>query len=56
MAPADIAAAIAEILAVPPGEREAWRARIRAAARARYSWPIAAAAYRGLVDEVATPP
>jgi glycosyltransferase involved in cell wall biosynthesis len=56
MAPADIAAAIAAILAVPPDEREAWRARIRAAARARYSWPIAAAAYRGLVEEVAPAP
>lgn len=56
MAPAAIAAAIAEILAVPADEREAWRARIRAAARARYSWPIAAAAYRGLVDEVAPVP
>jgi glycosyltransferase involved in cell wall biosynthesis len=49
MDPADIAAAIREILELPPAEREAWRARIAATARTRYSWPIAAAAYRDLV-------
>ncbi len=49
MDPADIAAAIRAILELPPAEREAWRARIAATARERYSWPIAAAAYRDLV-------
>jgi glycosyltransferase involved in cell wall biosynthesis len=49
MDPADIAAAIRAILELPDAEREAWRARIAATARERYSWPIAAAAYRDLV-------
>ena len=49
MAPADIAAAIREILDVPAGERTAWRRRIAETARARYSWPRAAAAYRELL-------
>jgi len=49
MEPAAIAAAIRAILDLPPAEREAWRARIAATARERYSWPIAAAAYRDLV-------
>jgi glycosyltransferase involved in cell wall biosynthesis len=52
MAPADIAAAIAEVLDRPPEERLAWRRRIQAAARKRYSWPVAAAAYRGLLDRI----
>ena len=50
MDPADIAAAIRDILDRPPEERAAWQARIQAVARERYSWPIAAAAYRELVD------
>jgi glycosyltransferase involved in cell wall biosynthesis len=50
MAPADIAAAIVEILDRPAGEREAWRRRMQGAARERYSWPVAAAAYRRLID------
>jgi glycosyltransferase involved in cell wall biosynthesis len=49
MEPADIAAAMREILELPPAERDAWRERIAATARQRYSWPIAAAAYRTLV-------
>ena len=49
MEPADIAAAVRAILELPEAEREAWRERIRTTARERYSWPIAAAAYRGLV-------
>ena len=49
MDPADIAAAVRAILDIPPPEREAWRERIATTARERYSWPIAAAAYRGLV-------
>ncbi len=46
--PADIAAAIREILDLPAAERAAWRERIAATARARYSWPLAAAAYLDL--------
>jgi glycosyltransferase involved in cell wall biosynthesis len=49
MAAADIAAAIRSILDLPGEERAAWRKRIRSLARERYSWPIAAAAYAGLV-------
>jgi len=49
MDPIDIAAAIREILDLPEAERDAWRTRIAATARERYSWPIAAAAYRELV-------
>jgi len=55
MAPADIAAAIRAILELPPTERAAWRERIARTARERYSWPIAAAAYRGLVAELGAP-
>jgi glycosyltransferase involved in cell wall biosynthesis len=49
MDPADIAAAMRQILDLPAAERDAWRERIAATARERYSWPIAAAAYRALV-------
>jgi hypothetical protein len=49
MDPPDIAAAIREILDLPAAERAAWRERIATTARERYGWPIAAAAYRGLV-------
>lgn len=49
MDPADIAAAVRSILDLPPAELAAWRERIRTTARERYSWPIAAAAYRDLV-------
>ena len=49
MAPEEIARAIKEILDLPAAERAAWRARIAAAARERYSWPEAAAAYRRVV-------
>jgi glycosyltransferase involved in cell wall biosynthesis len=49
MDPADIAAAIREILDLPAAERAAWRERIATTARERYGWPIAAAAYRELV-------
>jgi glycosyltransferase involved in cell wall biosynthesis len=54
MAPVDIAAAIRSILELPPADRAAWRKRIQALARDRYSWPIAAAAYRGLVRSLET--
>jgi glycosyltransferase involved in cell wall biosynthesis len=49
MDPADIAAAVRDILDRPPAAMAAWRARIRATARERYAWPIAAAAYEDLV-------
>ena len=49
MAPADIAAAIRAILDQPEVERRAWRSRIAATARSRYSWPEAAEAYRRIV-------
>jgi glycosyltransferase involved in cell wall biosynthesis len=49
MDPADIAVAVRSILDLPPAELAAWRERIRTTARERYSWPIAARAYRDLV-------
>jgi glycosyltransferase involved in cell wall biosynthesis len=49
MAPSDIAAAIRSILELPDTDRSAWRARIQGLAGERYSWPIAAEAYGGLV-------
>jgi glycosyltransferase involved in cell wall biosynthesis len=52
MDPTDIATAIREILDLPPEEREAWRERIARTARERYSWPIAAAAYRELIAQL----
>jgi glycosyltransferase involved in cell wall biosynthesis len=52
MAPTDIAAAIRSILELPAADRVAWRERIQALARERYSWPIAAAAYRDLVKSL----
>ena len=50
MDPDDIATAIGEILALPEDERRAWRARIAATGLERYSWPAAAAAYRGVLE------
>ena len=52
MQPADIASAIRSILDIAPADRGAWRERIQAVARERYSWPIAAEAYTGLVRRV----
>jgi glycosyltransferase involved in cell wall biosynthesis len=52
MAPADIAAAIVEILDLPAAERQAWRRRIQVAAQERYSWPAAAAVYREVVESI----
>ena len=52
MEPADIAAAIREILDLPAADRAAWRERIAATARANYSWPLAAAAYTDLVSSL----
>jgi glycosyltransferase involved in cell wall biosynthesis len=52
MAPVDIAAAITEVIDRPPEEMQAWRRRIQAAARERYSWPVAATAYRGVLDDI----
>jgi glycosyltransferase involved in cell wall biosynthesis len=55
MAPAALAAAIAAELRRSAQEGDAWRARIAEAARARYSWPIAAEAYRALVAGLVDP-
>ena len=52
MEPSDIAAAIREILDLPTAERAAWRERIATTARERYGWPIAAAAYRELIEQL----
>jgi glycosyltransferase involved in cell wall biosynthesis len=52
MDPTDIAAAIREVLERPAEARAAWRNRIAATARARYSWPIAATAYRRLIHSL----
>ena len=54
-APSDIAAAIRAILDRPAEERAAWRRRVQAVARERYSWPIAAESYAGLVRSLGTP-
>jgi len=56
MAPDEIARAIQAILDLPASERSAWRARIAAAARERYSWPEAAAAYRGVLAALRATP
>jgi glycosyltransferase involved in cell wall biosynthesis len=52
MAPEDIATAIRSILDVPTDERNAWRQRLLAVARKRYSWPIAARAYETVLRRV----
>jgi glycosyltransferase involved in cell wall biosynthesis len=49
MAPADIAAAIRSIIELSEAERRAWRDRLAAVARERYSWPIAAKAYESVL-------
>lgn len=55
LGPGDLASAIAEVLAVPTPERDAWRERIAAIGRSRYAWPIAAAAYRRVVRRWSDP-
>jgi len=57
-APADVAVAIRSVLDRPAEERAAWRQRMQTLARERYSWPIAAQAYDGLVRSLghASPP
>ena len=52
MAPEDIAAAIESIVALPDSDRQAWRERLVAVARERYSWPVAARAYETVLDRV----
>jgi glycosyltransferase involved in cell wall biosynthesis len=52
MAPADIAVAIRSILDLPADDRAAWRGRIATTSRSGYTWPVAAAAYTTLVEEV----
>ena len=49
LAPADLAAAIGELLDRPTGERAAERKRIATLAQERFSWPATAARYRDLV-------
>ena len=53
LGPEDLAAAIRRILDRPVDERHAERERIRRLAAERFSWPVAAAAYRDLVRELA---
>lgn len=52
MEPEAIADAIRSILELPVDERRSWRARLASAARARYSWPIAALAYETVLRRV----
>jgi glycosyltransferase involved in cell wall biosynthesis len=49
LAPAELAAAIGELLDRPAGERAAERQRIATLAQERFSWPATAARYRELV-------
>lgn len=50
--PADLAAAIREVLDVEPDAAQARRERIAAIAREHFAWPVAAARYRSLVAEL----
>ena len=52
MEPEAIADAIRSILELPIDERRAWRDRLAAIARERYSWPIAARAYETVLRRV----
>jgi len=52
MTPEALADAIRRVLERPVEERRAWRLRIAETARRDWSWPAAAAAYRGLVEEI----
>ena len=52
MEPGDIAAAVRSILDLPADERRAWRERLAATARERYSWPIASRAYETVLRSV----
>jgi glycosyltransferase involved in cell wall biosynthesis len=47
--PADLAEAITQVVDLRQDDLDAWRSRIATTARDKYSWPRAAAAYRGLV-------
>ena len=49
MAPEAIAAAIRSILDLSLADRRMWRDRLAAMARERYSWPIAAEAYKSVL-------
>lgn len=51
-APADLAEAIRTIAVRSPADRAAWRTRIAAVARDRFSWPVAERAYRDLVKSL----
>ena len=55
LAPADLAAAIVEILDRPAAEAAAERERSIALGADRFTWPIAAATYRGLIRRLMEP-
>ena len=55
LAPADLAAAITEILDRPADAAAADRERVMALAADQFIWPIAAATYRGLVRRLVEP-
>ena len=50
--PADLAAAIRDVVDRPPSDRATWRLAIRATARERYSWTSAETTYRALVTSL----
>jgi len=54
-APADLAAAISEVLERVDREGTTWRRRIAAVGRERFGWPATASAYRALVRSGAPP-
>lgn len=54
--PADLATAITDVLDRVARDGDAWRARIAAIARERFSWPAVATAYRSLVRSLSGPP
>jgi glycosyltransferase involved in cell wall biosynthesis len=54
-APADLAAAISAVLERTTSEGPAWRGRIAAFSREKYSWPPVATAYRSLVGSLVPP-
>lgn len=52
LSPEPLASAIRDVIDRSPRDRAAWRARITATARERFSWPAAAERYRALIDEL----
>jgi glycosyltransferase involved in cell wall biosynthesis len=55
LSPRDLGAAIERVLDVEPAQALARRRRIAAIARERFSWPVAAARYRGVVESLTAP-